>query len=228
MPQRKGARVDITGNTYNNWYVNGSGGYTPSGTILWDCTCLKCGTRHNVSTYSLKSGKSRMCMSCSAKSRPESQIKATQAWITNGLSQTKLYQCLANMHRRCEDPRNNSYCRYGARGIKVCDEWSMDNVQVFYDWSIANGYKEGLQIDRIDVNGNYEPSNCRWVSAKVNSRNRRTNHMVTVFGETISLAEAVEKYSTFDYQIVMNRIYRYGYSIEDALTKQKRHNARKK
>lgn len=73
---------------------------------------------------------------------------------------------------RCYNPKSDQYKNYGARGIKVCDEW-LNGTEGFYNWAKANGYRRGLQIDRIDVNGNYEPSNCRWVEPKVNARNRR-------------------------------------------------------
>lgn len=86
----------------------------------------------------------------------------------------------------------------GGRGIKVCDEWLIpDN---FFSWALENGYNDNLQIDRIDNNGNYEPSNCRWVTVKENCRNRRSNIIVEYKGENMSLIELSEivgiKYST--------------------------------
>lgn len=222
-----GAKIDLTGRIYGYWYVNKFAGRSDWHELLWDCTCTLCNRNYVVNGSALKNGKSRMCLSCSAKRKTENQRKAADASRKSGLSTTKLYQVLANAHRRCEDATNRGYPNYGARGIKVCKEWSMENVGVFYEWAMENGYKEGLQLDRIDVNGDYCPENCRWVTIKENCRNRRTNRIVHVHGEDITLAEAVEKYSTLPYHIVLGRILYYGYSPEDALSKPLRHNAKK-
>jgi len=101
--------------------------------------------------------------------RAESTRKAK---FKHGLKGTKLYNVWKNIKRRCYRPQDKSYIDYGARGIIVCAAWK-DNFVVFHDWSMKNGYKDGLQIDRIDVNGDYEPSNCRWVAQYVNAQNKR-------------------------------------------------------
>ena len=111
--------------------------------------------------------------------------------ITHGKSDTKLYNVYKAMNRRCYYIKDISYKNYGGRGVAVCDEWRND-FQAFYDWSMNNGYDEGLQIDRIDVNGNYEPSNCRWVTAKENSNNRRSNINITYKGMTKTATEWAE------------------------------------
>ena len=190
-----GNKIDFTGQDIYSWHVNFETNERRNGSVVWDCTCMECGRHYHVTTSSLKSNKSHMCQSCASKSLPSYILeKAHNAVKKHGLGNSKIYKVLYDMHRRCEDENFKSYNIYGARGIKVCPEWSMENVQSFYDWALANGYKEGLQIDRIDVNGNYEPSNCRWVTHKENARNTRTNRFVTVFGERMTLAEAVERY----------------------------------
>ncbi len=82
------------------------------------------------------------------------------------------------MKRRCYNQKFKQYKDYGGRGIRVCDEW-LKSFKNFYDWAMANGFREDLQIDRIDNDGNYEPSNCRWVSAKENANNRVRKHANT-------------------------------------------------
>lgn len=95
---------------------------------------------------------------------------------------TRLLKLWHSMRARCENERNISYEYYGARGIKVCEQWnSFDN---FYRWALESEYKPGLQIDRVLNNGNYEPSNCRWVTPSENSMNRRSNILITIDGTT--------------------------------------------
>ena len=120
-----------------------------------------------------------------------------------------------DMIKRCHKPECKHYDRYGARGITVCDEWRKD-CKAFYKWAKENGYKAGLQLDRIDNGGNYEPNNCRWVSVRENSLNKRNTLMITYKGQRKPLADwAIEK--GLNYNTLKDRIYRYGWSIEKAL-----------
>lgn len=112
---------------------------------------------------------------------------------THGLRYTKLYKKWLDIKKRCYNPNTKFYYCYGARGIKVCDEWLKD-FKTFYDWAMANGYDENAKIyqctiDRINVNGNYSPENCRWVTQKVQNRNSRHNHLITYNNETHCLTE---------------------------------------
>lgn len=113
--------------------------------------------------------------------------------------QPKLYEVWLTMKNRCENPNRPKYKDYGARGIVVCEEWH--NAENFCKWALENGYEEGLQIDRIDNEGNYEPSNCRWVTPKDNSRNRRNTVYLTINGETKCVAEWCEELDVSQYTV---------------------------
>lgn len=103
----------------------------------------------------------------------------------------RIYNIWRGMKLRCCSIKSNRYKYYGRRGIKVCDEWK-DNFQVFYDWALNNGYKEGLTIDRINVDGNYSPENCRFATIKQQARNKSNNRNFTINGETHCLSEWCE------------------------------------
>lgn len=129
---------------------------------------------------------------------------------------TCLYRIWVNMKNRCYNSKTEMFKYYGGRGITICDEWRND-FTAFYNWSIINGYSDDLTIDRIDVNGNYEPSNCRWVSVAEQNVNRRNNHYITLNGITKSLSEWCRYYS-INYQTVQDRLRR-GWNYSDALQK---------
>lgn len=109
----------------------------------------------------------------------------------HGKRNTKLFNRWCLMRRRCNSSNDRFYEDYGGRGIKVCDEWN-NSFQQFYDWAMANGYDDSLTIDRIDNDGNYEPSNCRWVTMKVQSNNTRKTRHITYQGKTMTITEWAE------------------------------------
>lgn len=123
------------------------------------------------------------------------------------------------MKSRCYCVTNNKYYNYGAKGVTVCDGWKNDFMS-FYDWAINNGYKEDLTIDRIDPNGNYEPSNCRWVTNLEQQRNKRDNKKATFNGVTYNLSEWAEMLG-LNYKDLWWRICDYKMPIKKALTKRK-------
>jgi len=104
-----------------------------------------------------------------------------------------------SMMNRCYDPKRHSYPRYGGRGIQVCSEWH--DMYVFAEWCRNNGYKKELQLDRIDNDGNYCPENCRFVTSKENSRNRRNTVSVLVNGQEHEISEAAQKFGVSQYTI---------------------------
>lgn len=130
--------------------------------------------------------------------------------IKHNLSYNKLFYIWHGIKKRCYNKNDTHYKDYGGRGIIVCDEWKND-IKSFYNWAISNGYKENegrniLTIDRINNDGNYEPSNCRWTTQKEQMRNTRRNHLITYNGETHCIAEWAEKLG-IDRNIIYNRIY---------------------
>lgn len=138
-------------------------------------------------------------------------------YYVHGLSYEPLFNVLSKMHYRCENENHSEYQNYGGRGITVCKEWSMDNASAFISWAIKNGWREGLEIDRIDNNKGYSPENCRFVSRQQNCRNRRSNKYVIVNGEEMLLCEAIEKYSVVSKQEFERRYYHRKWPLEKAL-----------
>lgn len=127
----------------------------------------------------------------------------------------RLHTAWRNMLGRCENPRHSGYKDYGGRGIVICEEWH--NFFSFYAWSLSNGYADNLTIDRIDNDKGYNPSNCRWVSQKKNSRNRRNNHVVTFNGESLCVSEWAERLG-MTASALGERLRSSAWSLEQALT----------
>lgn len=142
-------------------------------------------------------------------------------YYVHGLSHEPLFNVLSKMHYRCENENHSEYKNYGGRGITVCKEWSMDNASAFIAWAMEHGYQKGLEIDRIDNNKGYSPDNCRFVTRKENTRNRRSNRYVTVNGEAMLLCEAIERYCVVDKSEFERRYYHRKWPLEKALFQEK-------
>lgn len=132
----------------------------------------------------------------------------------DGRKGTRLYRIYNAMKTRCYNGNFPAYKWYGGRGITICDEWKND-FKAFYDWALSNGYRDDLTIDRIDVNGNYEPKNCRWVDNYTQSNNRRNNHYINLFNETHTLKEWSDRFKISE-KTVRDRLRR-GWDIDKAL-----------
>ena len=134
---------------------------------------------------------------------------------THGLSHTKLYKRWQAMIHRCTNPKYKDYPRYGGRGIKVCDKWQ--KFENYYEWAIKNGYKDCLQIDREENNGNYEPSNCRFVTNQQNSSNTCKNINLEFEGKKQTISEWSRE-KGINIHTLFGRIKRSDWSTEKALT----------
>ena len=108
-------------------------------------------------------------------------------------TKTRLFKIWDGMLERCERSKHPHYKSYGGRGIKVCPEWH--EFTQFRSWALDNGYDLNLTIERIDVNGNYEPSNCKWITIQEQASNKRSNHKVTIRGETLTATQCSKKYN---------------------------------
>lgn len=173
---------------------------------LWLCKC-DCGNYAEVTTANLRSGASTSC-GCY-------KVEVTKKIITkHGESYSRIYHIWKAMRRRCNIKDCKDYKYYGGRGISVCDEWEND-FAAFREWALANGYQEWLSIDRIDVNGDYCPENCRWASTYEQNNNKRTSKYISFNGKTGTVREFADKYG-ISYSCLYARL-KLGWSIEDAL-----------
>lgn len=198
--------VELTVLGLDNRYVRKNRDYK------WICKC-SCGEIVSVFGSNLRKGNSTRCRKCSYKIIGDKSTTLRKYNI-------RLYGIWSGMKCRCYDENVEHFDRYGGRGIIVCDEWLGDNgFENFYKWSMNNGYKNGLTIDRIDVNGNYEPSNCRWATNKEQQNNKRTNVFITVDGIEMTIAQAAEKYGITD--SALRYRLRAGYSPDAAVRKRK-------
>lgn len=155
--------IDLTGQSFGLWSVIEKAGNSPRGAALWSCRC-ECGNLSRVSGTDLRKGKS---VSCGCKNT----AALASSRRTHGASGTRLHSIWKNMRKRCLNPRTPGFELYGGRGIAVTNEW--DDFSTFKDWAHSVGYRDDLSIERIDVDGNYEPANCMWANAEVQSANRR-------------------------------------------------------
>ena len=184
---------------------------------LWLCKC-DCGNEKITKTTYLTSGDTSSCgcyrKECELKNLKESRDR--KPCKTHGMHNTRIYQIWADMKGRCNNENSKAYKNYGKRGIKVCAEWNEDFVS-FYRWAIKNGYRENLTIDRIDVNGNYEPNNCRWATWKEQGNNKRTTRKITIYGETKTAYEFEKQYE-IKAHLLLDR-YDKGYRSEKIIYK---------
>lgn len=203
--------IDLTGQKFGRLLVVERGTNNNEGKAMWYCKC-DCGNPAKILVRGkdLRSGNTQ---SCGCYARELTSQRSTK----HGLSHTKLHNIWTAMKERCYNPNAIQFKDWGGRGITVCDEWLGEHgSENFIAWAYANGFKQELTLDRINVDGNYEPSNCRWVTMKEQSRNKRNNIEITYCNKTQTLADwAIEL--NINYRTLYAR-YRSGWSVERMLT----------
>lgn len=156
--------INIVGKRFGRLVVIGISHRDKFKQVVWDCVC-DCGNQCQAVGLYLRAGKKRSC-GCLEN---ENKEKILGNHFTHTLSHSPVYNMWKHMRARCMNKNDKRFKRYGGRGITICEEW--DDPQVFYNWAVSHGYKQGLTIDRINNDGNYEPDNCRFVLIKINVRN---------------------------------------------------------
>lgn len=202
---------DLTGQRFGRWSVvceatkKGSHRY-------WHCLC-DCGNESDVYVGSLSRGVS---MSCGCQRDEETARRNFKHGVCDGCHTKpppRTYNCWRNMKARCQNPKNHKYPVYGGRGITVCAKW-----QTFAGFYADMGdCPDGMSIDRINNDGNYEPSNCRWATVEQQMSNQSTNTNLTFYGKTMTVSQWARELGIHP-TTILQRINRSGWSVEKALT----------
>lgn len=200
---------DLSGQRFGHLVVIERAERNPkSPSTRWICLC-DCGKHTIAYSFQLKNDQKRSC-GCSRVADQRQSVSK------HGGRNTRLYRTWANMKQRTENPNHIAYPNYGGRGIKVCDEWK-SSFENFRDWALKAGYTDDLTIDRIDVNGNYEPSNCRWLTKQEQNRNQRSNVIIEYNGVRQTMSEWAAQIGVSE-AAIHRRINVLHWSVERALS----------
>lgn len=201
-----GKFVDLTGRRFGRLTVTKRVAIDAKYRSRWECKC-DCGNVKVVYAYNLANGHTA---SCGCLTRESLHAIAS----THCMSGSRLYRIWCNLKDRCQRENHDRYADYGGRGVSVCEEWQ--TFEPFYEWAMANGYRDDLSLDRRDNDGGYCPENCRWATKVEQANNTRANRMISCFGETHTLAEWGRicgiQADTIAYRIKL------GWSVEKALS----------
>ncbi len=191
-----GKFIDLTGQKFGKLTVVSLHGRINRITY-WLCECdCKDKTKKTINGADLKRGKTKSC-----------GCVHIERMTSHGMARTRIYKIYKGMKNRCYNIKSDDYDKYGGRGIIICEDWlgEEDGFVSFYNWAINNRYSDDLTIDRIEVDGNYEPSNCRWSTPIEQCNNKRTNRPITINGEIKNLNEWAREYNinpqTFHYRV---------------------------
>lgn len=177
------------------------------GSATYKCEC-SCGTVKNFFIGNLRQGKTTSC-GCLARELTSKRSK------THGERFSRMYRTWTNIKSRCYNRDVSSYKHYGAKGITMCSKW-VNSYEAFRDWSLANGYRDDLSIDRIENSKGYTPDNCRWADATEQSRNRDYAWHITIDGVTKHAKDWCREYNV-NYKTACTRKYR-GWDHGEAVT----------
>ena len=202
--------IDLTGQKFGKLTVLSRAENGKDRKSRWLCLC-DCGNKKVVSGRYLRMGNTTSC-GCFQR---EKARKVGKSNAVHGYSHSRLYVIWDGMLRRCNNQKAPRYSDYGGRGIRVCIEWECDFMK-FREWALSNGYGDELSLDRIDVNGNYEPSNCRWATSTEQANNSRSNRMLTFSGKTQTMKQWADEYG-INYGTLISRLDRSRWPIEKAL-----------
>ena len=200
--------IDLSGERFGKLIVIKKVGTDKHRKSIWLCKC-DCGNETFTTRNHLID---RSTQSCGCLFKQCVKERRT----SHGASDTRLYSIWRSMLARCTYEKQIGYQRYGGRGVSICDEWRFDFTN-FYEWAMVNGYSDHFTIDRIDVNGNYEPCNCRWVTQKEQSNNKTNNHFLTYMGKTQTMSQWAEELG-INSSTLESRINQYHWDVEKALT----------
>lgn len=199
---------DISGKKYGRLLVveKTNSRARSGGAVIWQCLC-ECGKEKLVSSSSLVSGQTKSCGCLFLETASKKGLLKKRHGMTN----TPTYRSWSGAKHRCQNTKSKKYYLYGARGISVCDRWqSFDNF--LNDMGVA---PVGHSLDRIDVNGNYEPNNCRWATQQQQQNNRRDNVIISFAGESLTMAMYCRKYGLNEDKV--QRRLKHGLTIEEAI-----------
>ena len=175
--------IDLTGQRFGKLVVIKRAENSPSHDTRWACQC-DCGRKTISYSAELRNGMTKSC-GCLRKD------PGKEPHYIHGGAKTRLFKIWIDMKSRCYYESNTRFNRYGGRGISVCKEWD-ESFSTFRDWALQHGYQDDLSIDRINVDGNYEPSNCRWATSKQQGRNKENTVYVLLNGKLVSLYDAAD------------------------------------
>lgn len=205
--------IDLTGKKFDRLNIIK---YVGDGKWLCKCDCGKLTTSRS---YDIRKGLVKSC-GCLAR---ENIIKAS---LKHGKRHTRIYYIWCSMKDRCLNKNHKAYQYYGGRGISICKEWEND-FMCFYNWAIKNGYTDTLTIERIDVNGNYEPSNCKWITKAEQAHNKQNSIKYNINGECLGLKQISDKFN-IQYDVLYDRLFILNWDINEAITREVKNMPRKK
>ena len=213
---------DLSGRNFGKWHVIGYAGNNDDHKSMWWCFC-ECNKDifYKIVGTELSRNKTTSCGCNIIESNKQRSFinKNAQFFGLTRNSYDRICRIHKHMCRRCTDPSDKDYPHYGGRGISVCNEW-MNNKDYFIEWCVNNGYDDSLTIERVDVNKDYMPSNCTWITMIEQAANKTTTKYVLYHGEEIKLIDLLKSIGCNTHKEqnkVRCRIFRYGWPVERAI-----------